>query len=111
MTHLKSQSLQPPPTRIVDNSDTYFGVTYKDLYRWLENTKSPEVEEWFRQQSIYANAMLENLRGRDELVSEWKMLDKLQQVLIRDRSFHGGHFFHKKRCMVKLLANTIIVRE
>lgn len=37
-----------PPTRTVDSSDTYFGKTYTDHYRWLENLKSPEVEQWFK---------------------------------------------------------------
>ena len=32
-----------PPTRTVDASETYFGVNYKDPYRWLENLKDPEV--------------------------------------------------------------------
>ena len=33
-----------PPTKTVDASDTYFGTTYKDPYRWLENLKDKEVE-------------------------------------------------------------------
>jgi prolyl oligopeptidase len=35
---------QYPATRVVDASDTYFGTTYKDPYRWLENLKDKEVE-------------------------------------------------------------------
>ena len=37
-----------PPTRTVDSSDTYWGKEYKDPYRWLENIKSKEVEDWFK---------------------------------------------------------------
>ncbi len=33
-----------PATKTVDSTDTYFGVTYKDPYRWLEFIKQPEVE-------------------------------------------------------------------
>ncbi len=38
-----------PLTKTVDSSDTYFGVTYKDPYRWLEYRKTPDAETWFRQ--------------------------------------------------------------
>ena len=36
--------VQYPPTRTVDVSDTYFGMTYKDPYRWLEDLKDQDVE-------------------------------------------------------------------
>ena len=36
-----------PVTKTVEESDTYFGITYKDPYRWLENFKDPEVVSWF----------------------------------------------------------------
>ena len=38
---------QYPATKTVDAEDTYFGNTYKDPYRWLENLKDKEVEAWF----------------------------------------------------------------
>ncbi len=37
-----------PPTKTVDASDTYFGKTYNDPYRWLENLKDMDVEAWFK---------------------------------------------------------------
>jgi prolyl oligopeptidase len=39
-----------PASKKVEVSDTYFGVTYKDNYRWLEDMKNLEVESWFKQQ-------------------------------------------------------------
>ena len=52
-----------PITKTVDSSNTYFGITYKDSYRWLENMKNPEVENWFRQQAKFTNNILENITG------------------------------------------------
>ncbi len=40
-----------PATKTVDAKDTYFGVTYTDPYRWLENFKDPQVVGWFKQQA------------------------------------------------------------
>jgi prolyl oligopeptidase len=32
-----------PPTKTLDSSVAYFGITYKDPYRWLENMKQQEA--------------------------------------------------------------------
>lgn len=85
-----------PATKTVDSSDTYFGVTYKDPYRWLEYIKQPEVETWFKQQADYTNSILNKLKGRDELIAEWKKLDKLQPPVINGRSYENGRIFYRK---------------
>ena len=55
---VNAQNANPPKTKTTDSADTYFGVVYKDPYRWLENTKAKETEDWFRQQSAYSDEIL-----------------------------------------------------
>lgn len=86
-----------PATKTVDSTDTYYGVTYKDPYRWLEYIKQPEVESWFKQQADYSNSILNNLNGRDELIAEWKKLDKLQPPSIMGRTYENGRYFYRKK--------------
>ena len=50
-----------PPTRTVDVTDTYFGKTYADPYRWLENTKDKEVVDWFKAQAIVTDNVLDKI--------------------------------------------------
>lgn len=54
-----------PATKTVQASDTYFGVTYQDPYRWLENFKDPEVVSWFKQQADFSNNILGKISGRE----------------------------------------------
>src|SRR5450755_3336143 len=68
-----------PPTKTADSSHTYFGVTYKDPYQWLENLKDSQVVAWFKRQAKFSDSILNKISGRDELIAEWKMLDGLQQ--------------------------------
>ena len=95
--HASEAQWMYPATRTVDSSDTYFGVTYKDPYRWMEYIKEPEVETWFKKQADYTNSLLNKLNGRDELIAEWKKLDKLQPPQISSRSFKNGRLFYRKR--------------
>ena len=85
-----------PPTKTVDSSNTYFGVTYHDSYRWLENIEKPEVKTWFKGQATFADSILNTLNGRDSLIAEWKKLDKLQPARIRSFSYENGRLFYRK---------------
>lgn len=59
-----------PATKTVDSSDTYFDITYKDPYRWLENLKDSTVVSWFRQQKAFADKTMENIGGADSLLNQ-----------------------------------------
>ena len=52
-----------PPTKTDDVADTYFGKTYKDPYRWLENLKDKDVETWFRQDTRSFNRRRDRIDG------------------------------------------------
>ncbi|MET0760636.1 MAG: prolyl oligopeptidase family serine peptidase [Flavobacterium sp.] len=85
-----------PNTKMVNSSDTYFGVTYNDSYRWLEYIEQPEVETWFKEQADYTNSILNKLNGRDDLIAEWKELDKLQPPRIRSVVYENDRIFYRK---------------
>jgi prolyl oligopeptidase len=86
-----------PPTRTVDSSDTYFGVIYKDPYRWLEHIETPEAESWFKRQATYTDSVLNHLNGRDELIEEWKRFSKQQPAIIPEMYAENGRIFIRKR--------------
>ncbi|MEO8772533.1 MAG: prolyl oligopeptidase family serine peptidase [Ferruginibacter sp.] len=88
--------LRYPATKTADSTDNYFGVTYHDPYRWLEHIETPEVETWFKQQATYTDSMLNKLNGRDELIAEWKALDKLRPAVINSFSYENGRLFYRK---------------
>ena len=66
-----------PLTRTVDSSDTWHGITIKDPYRWLENLKDPEVEKWFKDQSLLTEIELSKMPLADELYKEMVALDSV----------------------------------
>ncbi len=91
-----AQSYEYPATKTVAVSDTYFGITYKDPYRWLESLSNPEVTQWIKQQADYTNSILSGISGRDELVAEWKSIDKNQVVQYGPIDYINGKLFYFK---------------
>jgi len=66
--------LKYPPARTVDAFDTHFGVKVADPYRWLEDGKSPEVQEWVGEQDKLARSYLDALPGRDVFAQRYSRL-------------------------------------
>jgi prolyl oligopeptidase len=56
-----------PVTQKVDTVDTYFGVEVPDPYRWLEDDRSLQTEEWVKQQNKVAFGYLEGIPFREDL--------------------------------------------
>jgi prolyl oligopeptidase len=86
-----------PPTRTVDTTDTYFGKTYKDSYRWLEDLKASEVVDWFKAQADLTDSLLAKIPARDRLADEWLRLDELQTAHYDSITYEHGRAFYKKR--------------
>lgn len=85
-----------PTTKTVDISDIYFGRTYNDPYRWLEDLKDTNVIAWFKAQGELTDRPLAKIPGRDALVQEWLALDKLKPASYSSITSENGRFFYKK---------------
>ncbi|HLT91007.1 MAG TPA: prolyl oligopeptidase family serine peptidase [Woeseiaceae bacterium] len=63
--------LEYPPTRIVEHTDVYHGVTVADPYRWLEEDvrESEAVREWVEAQSRFTFDYLAKIPEREAIRS------------------------------------------
>src|SRR5215469_11346980 len=85
-----------PATKTVDVSDIYFGKTYYDPYRWLEDLTNSDVKAWFKAQATLTDDTLAKIPARDALVKEWMALDKLKPASYSDVMYEHGRIFYKK---------------
>ena len=69
-----------PETKMVDTVDTYFGVDVKDPYRWLEDDRSAETEEWVKTQNQTTFGYLDNIPYRKELKERLEKLWNYEKV-------------------------------
>jgi prolyl oligopeptidase len=88
--------LNYPAVKTVDVSDTYFGKTYKDPYRSLENLKDKSIEDWFKAEATLTDDMLAKIPARDALANEWMELDKLKPASYSSFAYEHGRMFYKK---------------
>ena len=63
----------PPRAEAREVTDTYFGTTVADPYRWMED-KGPEFASWLKAQAAYARARLEALPEREALLKRIEAL-------------------------------------
>jgi len=84
-----------PNAPVREVTDDYFGTKVTDPYRWLENTKDPEVAAWIKAQNDYTRAVLASIPGRDQLLDRIKALDNAGSV-VSALQVWGGHYFYFK---------------
>jgi prolyl oligopeptidase len=70
----------PPKAPVREVTDTYFGKQLVDPYRWMEDSKSPDMLAWMKAQADYTRAFLNRLPMRDELL---KRLTELSEAGVR----------------------------
>ncbi len=74
----------PPVTRL--------GEPAEDPYRWLEDEKAPEVQEWMKAQDAYARERIVELPARDALLKRYRELYYLDSVSAPIK--RGGRYFY-----------------
>lgn len=85
----------PPATRSQLASDLIHGTKVADPFRWLEDEKAPEVQEWMKAQDDYARAHLHALPNRDWLEKRYRDLYYLDVVTAPIK--RGGRYFFMRR--------------
>ncbi len=64
---VKPITVNYPDTKKVDTIDNYFGEEVPDPYRWLEDDRSTETENWVKAQNEVTFGYLDNIPYREEL--------------------------------------------
>jgi prolyl oligopeptidase len=86
----------PPRPAVRPVTETHFGVTVTDPYRYFENPKDPGLAAYFKAQSAYTRAVLDGLPGRAALAKRIAELDNATET-IADVQPVGGTYFYRKR--------------
>ncbi len=91
----KPEGPQLPPTRTQLIEDIIFDTKVKDPYRWLEEEKAPEVQDWMVKQDAVARAELGKLPARDALAKRFAELFYIDAVSAPIK--RGGRYFYTRR--------------
>jgi prolyl oligopeptidase len=90
--------MKPPVAQVRPVTDDYFGTKVVDNYRYFENLKDPEVQQWMKAQADYTEAVLGRIPGRERFLATFRELDASQQALIGGVwPFSGARYFYVKR--------------
>lgn len=89
----------PPPVAAVRPvTDDYFGTKVVDNYRYFENLKDPEVQQWMKAQAEYTDTVLARIPGRAAFLARLRELDASDKVWISDVwRLPGDRYFYLER--------------
>lgn len=89
------QPLSTPHTRVEPVAETLHGTQIIDLYRWLEDGSSPEVQQWVAAQNAYTEQVLAAAPGRDRLRTRQEAAQAVG--LIAAPRLRAGRVFYQQR--------------
>ncbi len=88
----------PPVAAQKPVTDTYFGRTVSDPYRYMEDLSSPEVQQWAKAQSDYARSVLDAIPARAGLLRRIAELEASVQARVTTvRRLPNELYFYEKR--------------
>jgi prolyl oligopeptidase len=90
-----AEALTQPVAPVRPVTDTYFGTTLVDPYRWMEDIKSPELQAWVKAQAAYTKNYLAKLPGRDALLKRVEQLDNAS-TRVESLELCGPRYFYMK---------------
>ena len=87
----------PPPVPAPSPvTETFYGQSVTDPYRYFENMSDPTVQAFFRDHNAYARAVLARLNGaRDRLGARIAQLDNAG-VIVSGVTIDGPYYFYEK---------------
>ena len=88
----------PPAAPMHAASDSYFGTTVNDSYRYMEDLSAPEVQQWAKAQSDYTRSVLDAIPGRAKLLARIEQLEgSVQSRITTVKRLPGELYFYEKR--------------
>jgi prolyl oligopeptidase len=84
-----------PEAKITTVIDDYHGQQIADPYRWLEDSTSPDTQQFVAAQNAYTRSLLENILGRDELRRRIERLLTIGRVA--SPRIGGNNYFYERR--------------
>ena len=99
----------PPVAPIRPETTDYYGMKVVDPYRYIENLKDPQVDEWFKGQNAYARGVLAKIPGRDALLARIRELDASTPAKVRNvNQLPGERYFYEKMLSTEIISRLYI---
>lgn len=90
-----ASSSSPPKTKVVPVEDSVHGRNIVDKYRWLEDSKDPEVQAWVGQELAYTRSILDVLTGRPQIEKRLEQLLTIGSIGVPQVG--GNYYFFTRR--------------
>ena len=90
-----ASSSTPPKAKVIPVEDSVHGHAIVDKYRWLEDSKDPEVQAWVGQELAYTRSILDVLPGRSQIEKRLEQLLTIGSIGVPQ--IGGKYYFHTRR--------------
>ncbi len=94
MTMAGAQALKYPVARATDHTDTYFGTSVADPYRWMEDVDSPELKAWVDAENKVTQDYLADVPARAKIHARLMELNDYERFSAPEPA--DGRYFYRR---------------
>ena len=94
---LAMAQIKPQAAPVKPVTDTYFGKSVADPYRYLEDLKDPDVVAWMKAQAEYTRAVLDAIPQRKVLLAEVTKYGDAASARVTSLQMVAGRAYYLKR--------------
>jgi prolyl oligopeptidase len=88
---------KPPVAPVREVTDTYFGVSVRDPYRYFEKADDPEAVAWMKAQADHTRTVLDSMPGRKALLARIEELGDAAPARVWNFVVNADHLFYLER--------------
>ena len=77
---MAQNKIKYPVTKKIDHKDVYFGTEINDVYRWLEDDRSKETENWVKAQNVVTYKYLDQIPFRKQIKERMEKLWNYEKI-------------------------------
>ncbi len=92
-------------------TDVYHGVTLEDPYRYMEDLNDPEVINWLRSNTDYAQSVLNSIPEKDDLMKKIRELDSRTAARIMNVNITDDDTYYYLKMTPKDESGKLFVRN
>jgi prolyl oligopeptidase len=96
---VSAQNYSLPKTILSEkpHSETHFGKTIQDPYRYIENNKDSLTQKWFKENSLKTNKLLNQISGRESIINQLNTIEKRITFNITKLTYSADYIFYLKK--------------
>ena len=93
---IDAQKMTYPTTPKTEQKDSYFSTVVNDPYRWLEDDRSVQTQDWVKKENVFTNDYLSKIPFREDIRKQLNEIWNYEKISAPFKKGDYTYFYKNK---------------